>query len=163
MIEVLRAVNYPVSLLEWSLVLRTYSYFSLLVLLDDCYLGFWFLPLQYISSGWLFLNKSLFVTYQKKKKRKDLVEHCSLRAVCNSPWAKRIFTCLIWSLWRERNSQTFNKKQLTVLELKSNFLISLIEWSQTISISDLKNVSTYPKKKKKDLKTSTDFIDILSM
>ena len=113
--------------------------------------------------GYFLIKVFFLLIKKKKKKKKDLVEHCCLRAVFNSPWAKRIFTCLIWSLWRERNSQTFNKKQLTVLELKSNFLISLIEWSQTISISDLKNVSTYPKKKKKDLKTSTDFIDILSM
>lgn len=38
--------------------------------------------------------------------------------------------CLKWTIWRERNNRTFNGVKMSLLELKSSFLMSLHEHMQ---------------------------------
>ena len=59
------------TLLDWSVALSHSSCFSLLVLLDHCNSGSWFLPPQYIPNvlGLATFLIIFYITYQKKKKK----------------------------------------------------------------------------------------------
>ena len=41
--------------------------------------------------------------------------------------------CLIWCIWRERNARSFEGCERSLLEIKSSFLHTLIEWSVVFS------------------------------
>ena len=53
---------------------------------------------------------------------------------------KPIPQCLMWCIWRERNARSFEGCEQKTLELKSNFLKTLLEWmvaSRKFSFSNL--------------------------
>ena len=37
-------------------------------------------------------------------------------------------SCLMWCIWKERNRRTFERKELSLLNLKLIFLKTLYEW-----------------------------------
>lgn len=82
--------------------------------------------------------------------------------------------CLIWYIWRERNARNFEGCEWSIIELKSFFLFSLLDWDRALqafscdsfsdllvraifvemlmcipgSFADLIKIVTYQKKKK---------------
>ena len=48
--------------------------------------------------------------------------------------------CIMWTIWRERNSCTFNGVELAIIELKPRFLRLLFKLSQNIGTSNVKSV-----------------------
>ena len=36
--------------------------------------------------------------------------------------------CLMWCIWRERNSRSFEDRERSILEFKSIFFATLLEW-----------------------------------
>jgi hypothetical protein len=43
--------------------------------------------------------------------------------------------CIMWSLWRERNSRIFEDRELSIKDLKLFFFRTLFEWMQATNVS----------------------------
>ena len=42
--------------------------------------------------------------------------------------------CVLWCIWRERNSRCFEGKEQSILDLKSLLFHTLLEWSSSFNI-----------------------------
>ncbi len=52
-------------------------------------------------------------------------------------------SCLMWTLWRERNSRTFEEKSSTPDQLLEVFVNSLFDWARTWGFSAASSVPEF--------------------
>ena len=53
---------------------------------------------------------------------------------------RAILHCLMWCLWRERNTRTFEGCEQSVVELKLQFYRSLFDWMSAIEFFSFSNL-----------------------
>ena len=42
--------------------------------------------------------------------------------------------CVVWTIWREQNNRIFEGEELSIIELKRIFILSLFEWITTLMV-----------------------------
>ena len=53
---------------------------------------------------------------------------CNFRRHCNIVIWRFVPHCLMWCIWRERNSRSFEGRERSIVEFKSFFFFTLLEW-----------------------------------
>ena len=53
---------------------------------------------------------------------------CNFRCHRNIVIWRMVPHCLLWCIWRERNARSFEGRERSILELKSFFFFTLLEW-----------------------------------
>ena len=51
--------------------------------------------------------------------------------------------CLMWTIWRERNTWCFEDKEMTMAELSNGFLQLLFFWAGVLNIPQVSNMQQF--------------------